>query len=446
MNNIRDFGAMGDGVTLDTHAIQQAIDAGGIVFFPPGIYLTGTIYLKSGGGLHLEAGAVLKASSDPKDYNPDDFVPQNHVFSEEQVSGAHLIAAVEQNNIVLSGNGRIDGNRQSFYGDPTEASPEPTDERFDLGNCWRPGQMIYLCECTNIQIRDLQFYNAPYWTCFLHGCEDVTISGLRILNDSRSRQGDGLDIDCCRRVTVNNCIIDTGDDCITLRGNNLPLKKSRNCEYITISNCVLHSRCHAIRIGVGNGIVRRAAFSNIVIHDSWSAVTITSNFSTDPADGVQIEDISFCNLQGNAHSFFIILSRAKEFAPFLPQKEIRHISFRQIRGAFDQHNCICGCAGTGISDITFEDMELTCIGSTQPHSSQHKEPFYETSPMQSDGGIFLIHAADISFRHVRLRWPESTASGWKYGIISYNCQSIETECCRLGKTSLFEDRLIHAHI
>ena len=108
MNNVRDFGAVGDGATLDTAAIQRAIDAGGVVNFPPGTYLTGTLYLKSYGGLHLESGATLLASSNPEDYNADDFCKQNRPRYHEEASGAHLIVGVEVTRVVISGDGIID--------------------------------------------------------------------------------------------------------------------------------------------------------------------------------------------------------------------------------------------------------------------------------------------------------------------------------------------------
>ena len=110
MQNVLDFGAKGDGKKLDTAAIQAAIDAGGEVYFPKGTYISGTLYLKSGGGLNLSSGAVLRASHDRADYNADDFCEQNVAFSQETVTGAHLIVAVEQENIFIKGEGIIDGD------------------------------------------------------------------------------------------------------------------------------------------------------------------------------------------------------------------------------------------------------------------------------------------------------------------------------------------------
>ena len=108
MRNVKDYGAVGDGIALDTKAIQTAIDLGGMVYIPEGIYRTGTLYLKSTGGLHLAAGAVIVASHEREDYNEDDFCPQNRVFTSEFVTGAHLICAIKQENIVIEGHGTID--------------------------------------------------------------------------------------------------------------------------------------------------------------------------------------------------------------------------------------------------------------------------------------------------------------------------------------------------
>ena len=119
MRNVRDYGTAGDGVALDTKAIQTAIDQGGMVYIPDGIYRIGTLYLKSNGGLHLASGAVLVASHEREDYNEDDFCSQNRVFASEYVTGAHLICAVEQENIVIEGHGTIDGQGNFWMNEKT---------------------------------------------------------------------------------------------------------------------------------------------------------------------------------------------------------------------------------------------------------------------------------------------------------------------------------------
>ena len=438
MLNVKDFGAAGDGVTKDTQAIQRAIDRGGMVCFPPGVYLSGTLYLKSNGGLFLEPGAVLKASPDLEDYNPDDFCSQNRVFAKELVTGAHFITAVEQENICICGNGRIDGNRQAFYGSDdvnVECDRFISDHvsREELEKVRRPAQMIYFCECRNVSIRDVQLFHAPYWTCFLHGCEDVQIRGLRILNDQRTPNGDGLDIDCCRRVTVSDCIIDSGDDCITLRGSDTALKNPRPCEQIAITNCILHTNCNAIRIGVGNGTVRNAVFSNIVFHHCRTAVAITSNYSPDPACGVQIENISFENLQIDAMRPFCILSQVRGSTPEPAAKEIRNISFRHIRGTFCRSSYVSGCAGTGIRDLSFEDVELTCLGSIVPQISDVSASFASGAPFQPEGMMFISHAKNIRLVNFRINGSKENIDLWKYAILTYNSKDVIIRDCDFPK-------------
>ncbi len=436
MRNVRDFGAKGNGMIKDTAAIQSAIDAGGMVCFPPGTYLSGTLYLRSGGGLFLEPGAVLLASPDPADYNADDFCPQNRAHPGESASGAHFIIALEQENITIAGGGRIDGNRQAFYG----SSEPPYTGKYQAGTAWneavngiwRPGQMIFFCESRNIRIEGVQLFNAPYWTCFLHGCEDVFVRGLRILNDQRTANGDGLDLDCCRRVTVSDCIIDTGDDCITFRGNCTPLKNPQPCEHITVTNCVLHARTMGFRVGVGNGIVRNISVSHIVFHDCRDAVGFNSNYSTDPTRGVQIENIQFEDLQIDADRPFFISSQVRGATPEPAAKEIRNISFRNIRGTFKLPSVICGCAETGIDGISFRDLEMHCTGTAKIHSSDPDGPYGLWSKNVPDCAFYIAHARNVRFERTAIDWGDF-APQWQYGFMVYRSRGIELRECQTDK-------------
>ena len=424
MNNVREFGARGDGKNLDTPAIQKAIDAGGIAYFPPGIYLSGTLYLKSGGGLELAPGAVLLASPNPEDYNSDNFCKQNRVFSEEKVSGAHFIVAVEQQNITIRGGGRIDGNRRAFYEIPADRYL-----RLEEYPPWRPGQMIFLCECENVSIADVELVHASYWTCFLHGCEHVAIRGLRIQNDRHTLNGDGIDIDCCRFVTVSDCIIETGDDCITLRGFEEPLKMKKPCEYITITNCILSTECNAFRIGVGNGVVRFCTISNIVIHHTRHAICFVSVYSPG-SEGVQIEDISMNNVMLEAERAFVIKTRNTTLPGLSPGKTIRKISFSHFRGTVSRGSAIFGSVENRIEAVSLNDFRLACTGGEYLESDDPRREFFpdEFHP----AFFFLKYVRDIAFRDVEIDW-HTDHPAWKHGLLAEHSMEIETTGCQFGK-------------
>ena len=169
MYDVRSYGASGQECELCTAKIQQAIDdcaanGGGTVNFPAGTYLTGTIYLRDYVTLHLESGATILGSPNPADYNADDFCVQNNPFSKERVSGAHLVVALEVNHVGITGQGVIDGNRKAFSDTTWKEHPH----LFEYPE-WRPGQMLFICESSNVTITDVKLYNAPYWTCYLHG-------------------------------------------------------------------------------------------------------------------------------------------------------------------------------------------------------------------------------------------------------------------------------------
>lgn len=435
MHNVKDFGAVGNGLANDTAAIQKAIDAGGMVFFPPGIYRSGTLYLRSHGGLHLEAGAILQASADKADYNADDFCPQNWNSPAELVSGAHFIIGLEAENITLCGEGRIDGSRQSFYGEKSLPDPDRTAQhceifdREELRRSWRPAQMIFFCECRNIKIRDIELYNSPYWSCFLHGCEDVQVRGLRILNDQRTINGDGIDIDCCRRVTVSDCIIDTGDDCITLRGGEAKLKKSRPCEYITISNCQLHTCCNAFRIGVGTGIVRKAVISNCMIHQSRTGINICSQYS--PGRSVQIEDIHFENIfiESVKPISFQTNAWGKRLGP--SPKQIRNISLHHVRGSGHFCNTIAGDAPGNICNVRLSDVELEYSGGAQITSDPEKD-ICDGVQDSAPAVFYCIHTEDLSITSSRVHWHDADPR-WQFGVLAENCPGLELSENHFGK-------------
>jgi polygalacturonase len=429
--DIQSLGAIGDGIFKNTQIIQLAIDkcaaqGGGIVFFPPGKYLSGTIYLRDNICLELAPGAVLLGSPDRNDYNADDFCTQNKTCTAEFVSGAHLIVALEVTGVIIRGGGRIDGAREAFMNKSWNEFPEV----FEIPT-WRPAQMLFFCECSRITIENIELFNAPYWTCFLHGCENVSINNLRIWNDQRTHNGDGLDIDCCRRVTVSNCNIDSGDDCITLRADYEKLKKQQKCcEQIVITNCVLRTtRCNAIRIGVGNGTIKDCLFNNIVISESRTGICIISQYLS-PAQA-DIKNILFQNILMNTKRIFVISSDIKG-----PQgkasKSISNINFDHLRASGCHTALLQGNTDCNIDDINFTNAVFEFYGGQDIPSdkSQFEKVTGETSPVKTTSTALLLrNCKNINFRNTRLVWGRDINGSWEKALEYTNSKNISLDNC-----------------
>ncbi len=367
MSDVRTFGAAGNGSADDTAAVQRAIDAGGITRFPAGTYRCGTLYLRDFTTLELEPGAVLLASPDRGDYNPDDFAPANHVYPTEAVSGAHLLIADGCCNITIRGGGRIDGNRSAFYELPADlvCSYETIT--------WRPGQMLFLRRCRNVTITDVELTNSPYWNCFLYGYEEVRIHGVRIVNPMATPNGDGLDLDSCRRVTVSDCIIETGDDCIAIRASADHGIAEPVCENITITNCVLTTVCNAVRIGVGTGTIRRILMNNCSIVGSRTGICMAIQYWTGAS--LQIEECIFSQLFIEAERPFSIHSNAWGRTAGKVSRQIRGITFSQIRGTVSVGNLIDAYEPGDIRDLCFDRIALRWTGKAP--GTVWEEPGYD---------------------------------------------------------------------
>ena len=351
--NVRDFGAVGDGVAKDTVAVQKAVDAanaagGGEVLLPKGTYLSGSVFLKSGVDFHLAEGAVLKGSPDHGDYNAVGIAPQNggRLGSGDNVSGGHLILCIEQKDVTLRGPGKVDGNVGAFLKMPDGSHPQDK-----LKIPWRPGQMVWFVESRNIAIRDIELADAPYWSCFVFGCEDVVVerANIHTVRKPHTYNGDGLDIDSSRRVRVTGCNISTADDSITLRADGARLKNDGDCADVTVSDCTFSSGCNAIRLGVGNGTIRDCSFRNIKIVNTRYAVNAVGAWSL-PEHGVDITRISFENIEIDAKGF------CKFYYKHATHSVFDGIAFRHVRGKVREPSIFDDKPARPFRNLRFEDV------------------------------------------------------------------------------------------
>ena len=353
--DVRDFGAKGDGVAKDTAAVQKAVDAanaagGGEVLLPRGTYLCGSVFLKSGVDFHLTEGAVLKGSPDRADYNALDVAPQNwgRLGAGDNISGGHLILCVEQRNVTLRGPGKIDGNVAAFLRMPDGSHPPSK-----LEIPWRPAQMVWFVESHGITVRDIELADAPYWSCFVYGCEDVVVENANIhtVRKPHTYNGDGLDIDSSRRVRVVGCSISTADDSITLRAAGARLRHDGDCADVVVSNCTLSSDCNAVRIGVGNGRIRDCSFKDIRVVGTRYAVNAVGAWSR-PEHGVDISNISFDGMQVEARRFCKFYYRHATGSVF------DGITFRNVRGKVLEGSIFDDTPARPFRNLRFENVRL----------------------------------------------------------------------------------------
>ena len=416
MNNVRDFGAIGDGVANDTAAIQRAIDAGGAVYFPRGTYRTGSIYLRSNGGLELAQDATIVASTDPADYNRKDFCPQDTNNNCCGKSGQHLIIALEVENVFIRG-GRIDGNARNILRDHEIVHTFMGGPQWKCKE-WRPAQLMFLCECRNVRLLDIDFEDATGWTCYLLGCTDVSIRGLNIRNSPYVSENDGIDLDCCGRVTVSDCNISTGDDAFTLRGCSARLKNPRPCEWVTVSNCIFRSHyAHAIRIGVGSGEILHCQFNGISCYGSHMAIHINSKYS-EKSEGVDIHDLVFRNFHVDVEQF-VFLRLDYKFVKERPcGKSIRNIVFENADGHVRHPSMLLGNGVGEISGIRFTDIVLHVDGELQIPENTRKFCMIEGT----NGAFELQQVRNVTFTNLTLEYEHPEA--WKTDIAQTDCSGV----------------------
>ena len=231
--NVKDFGAKGDGVTLDSPAINAAIEeavanGGGQVYLPTGTYLSGSIRLKSNIDLHLSPGCVIKAA--PASMKAYDESESFGGFPEYQ-DGGHtyfhnsLIWAEGANNVSITGHGMIDGEGLTTH--DTEKAGIVQGGSIGTGD-----KSIALKQCRRVTLRDFTVYRGGHFAVIMTGCDLSTIDNLTI-----DTNRDGIDIDCCKYMTVTNCRVNTpSDDAIVLKSS-YALKKPVLCEHIAVTNC-----------------------------------------------------------------------------------------------------------------------------------------------------------------------------------------------------------------
>jgi polygalacturonase len=297
------YGAKNDGKTINTKAIQAAIDAswkngGGVVVFDTGAYLTGSLFIKKGVNLVIGEKVVLLGSQNIEDYPEID----TRIAGIEMRWPAALINVLDQENVAVSGKGIIHAQGKPFWDKYWKMRKEYEGKglRWIVDyDCKRPRTML-VQRSSNVTIKDITLKQAGFWTVQLLYSENITVDGITIQNnvDGSGPSTDGIDIDSSTRILVQNCDIDCNDDdfCLKAGRDADGLRVNRPTEYVVIRNCIARKGAGLITCGseTSGGIRNVLAYKMIA-----NGTTNCINFKSAVTRGGTVENIYVHNIEMN---------------------------------------------------------------------------------------------------------------------------------------------------
>jgi polygalacturonase len=401
--DVHDYGAVGDGTTLNTKSIQAAVDAcaragGGKVYLHNGTFLSGTIYLKSNVTLHLESGAVLLGSTNLDDYPVT--IPAFRSYTDKYTERS-LIYAEKAQNVSIIGRGVIDGQGASFIGE------------------WKVRPYILrMIECSDVTVEGITLLNSPMWMQHYLACEKLIVRGITVYNHC-NRNNDMIDIDGCRDVIISDCIGDTDDDALTLKSTS-----GRACENVTISNCLLSSHCNALKMGTeSSGGFKNITVTNCVITVSKNDDVRSGNrnglagLALEIVDGGTLDGVAISNIRidGVQNPIFLRLgNRARTYVEGMKKPGIgqfRNVKISNIiaTGASRIACSITGLPGHPVENISLTDIRIDYKGGGTREDTQRVIPEEAAKYPESTMfgvlpayGFYVRHAKNVKFRHIDL--------------------------------------------
>lgn len=383
--DIRSFGAVSDGKTKCTAAFRNALRAasaqgGGTVRVPAGTFLTGPIHLLSNSTLDLDAGAIVKFSTDFDDYLP--MVPSRWEGI-EVTNFSPLIYARHATNIAIRGRGVLDGQGKAWWdqwfkvkGAGKDTPRTKWEEEFlrrnssgvqVSGNKFLPGAFLrppFLQPygCTNVLVEGVTIVDSPFWTVTPVYCDNVVIHGVTIRNPEAGPNTDGINPDSCRNVRISNCDISVGDDCITLKSgrNEDGRRVGRPLENVSILNCVFAHGHGGVVIGSEmSGGVRNITIANCVFDGTERGIRLKSARGR----GGVVEDVRASNLvmRGLRREALLVTTfyEKSDPEPFSERTPtFRNIRFNGITGDTKVAGEFTGLVEQPLEGISLTDVQL----------------------------------------------------------------------------------------
>ena len=427
--NVSDFGAKADGITLDSPAVQKAVDAchgagGGEVFFPKGIYVLATVFLKSHVHITFEKGTHILGALDFYAYAQQEEIAYP-LYQDASHSYFDLAMFVGKycEDISIIGPAVID---MRCVWDEDGVRGEAIRHRGPKG--------ISLKECNGVELADFTLNNVTDLAIYFAGCNEVEIHGIQMRVFI-----DGISPDNCKNVKIYDCDVESGDDGIVFKSS-YTLNRIDICKNIEVRNCRVKSRCSALKIGTEtNGGFENILFENIEVYDS--VITAVAIESVDGAviDGLKMKDINIKNCNGllyitlgdrmrgpegrsvgavrNVTLENITVEGPYEPYPIMPSSyfSYKDKDYYQIPWHFKpveegQERCgredawqitsgICGMPDHPLENITLKNVRMRVVGGVQEYEREVPEPARKYPEITNMG--WNLPAKGIFFRHIK---------------------------------------------
>jgi polygalacturonase len=437
--DVRKFGATGDGKTLDTEAVNRAIEAaaaagGGVVVFPAGNYLCFSIRLKSQVHLHLEAGSTIVAASSPKPgettgYNGglyDAAEPKTDWDAYQDYGHNHwhnsLMWGEDIHDFSITGTGLIWGKGLS-RGISRPGEPVPyIAEQAGVGN-----KAMGLKNCRNVVLRDFSMLKGGHFCLLLTGVDNLTIDNLKIDTDR-----DGMDIDCCQNVRVSNCTVNSPWDDGICPKSSYALGYARATRNVTITNCLV-TGCYELGTVLDGSFKRFAPDAHISPHGrikfgtesngGFINVTISNcvfegcqGYALETVDGALLEDVTITNTTmrdlASGPIFMRLGARLrgpKESTKVGTLKRILISNLECYNAPQKFSSILSGIPGYAIEDVKLSNVYIETVGGATAEAAQVQPPEFEdkypepgmfgTTPAS---GFYLRHVRNVEMSHVEI--------------------------------------------
>lgn len=436
---ITDFGAIGDGNTLDTAAIQAAIDqahasGGGKVVVPTSkTFLSGSIELRENVELHVEAGATLLASSDYNDYTHNISQLTGGLVTETVLPQRSFIVGYLAHNSSITGSGNISGNADGFILERgryihTMRAPEGGKSQY----LERPFT-IFMIESQNLLLTEFTLLDPAFWAIRTTGCNDLTIDAIRILTDLMVPNADGIDIDRCQRVRITDCDLVTADDCISLKSC-AGTSQYGDVSDVVIENCRMVSTSGAITLGTESvGDILRVRVSDCVITRSHRGFAVRAR------EGGTISDVVFENSKLETRAFSpmwwghgealhvtaFAWSAAEHLGDGNPERllegSVRNITFRNLEVQSEAGILNWAAHQSLVSDVRYEDIKLK-IGSNSkwPHRIDLRPNDIEPTVERPHNAFEAVNVSNVVIAGLDIEWQESSRQNYGVAVFTQN--------------------------